>query len=130
LQRFLLQLVYAGIVPIPLVFKLGLVQWTNCNSHVPNVENDHGLYHRSQRQGRLHGANAAQATTKPKPLTDTVRRRLGPRNANGNFPNQGALANSLNVDPTTLAKAIDRDTGDTVKWVGRTKAQDLKAIKN
>jgi integrase len=42
----------------------------------------------------------------------------------------GAVARSKNDDPTTLAKVIDRYTEDTIKDIGRTKAQVLTAIKN
>lgn len=41
----------------------------------------------------------------------------------------GAVAKSRNDDPTTLAKVIDRYVEESVKGVGRTKAQVLKAIK-
>lgn len=41
----------------------------------------------------------------------------------------GAVAKSKNDDPTTLGKVIDRYSEETVKGVGRTKAQVLKAIK-
>ncbi|EHS49465.1 integrase family protein [Rhizobium sp. PDO1-076] len=42
----------------------------------------------------------------------------------------GAVITSKNSDPTTLGKVIDRYAEETVKGVGRTKAQVLKAIKN
>jgi hypothetical protein len=42
----------------------------------------------------------------------------------------GAVITSKNSDPTTLGKVIDRYTEETLKGVGRTKAQVLKAIKN
>lgn len=42
----------------------------------------------------------------------------------------GAVITSKNSDPTTLGKVIDRYTEETVKGVGRTKAQVLKVIKN
>lgn len=42
----------------------------------------------------------------------------------------GAVAKSKNDDPTTLAKVIDRYIEETVKEIGRTKAQVLTAIKN
>lgn len=42
----------------------------------------------------------------------------------------GAVAKSKNDDPTTLAKVIDRYIEETVKEIGRTKAQVLTAIRN
>jgi integrase len=42
----------------------------------------------------------------------------------------GAVITSKNSDPTTLGKVIDRYTEDTIKDIGRTKAQVLTAIKN
>ncbi len=115
---------------------MGLIHCTNWSRHLPNEDAVIGA---TTPRARKDGSVSYMARVRVMRdgatyhETETFDRRPAAaawmKKRERELAKPGAIAGAIAVDPT-LAKAIDRYTEESIKDIGRTKAQVLKAIKN